>query len=111
MKELVIVGSTLAALSTIAALPAYAAKPHENDALVMRHSSISLMQAVQTAEQHIHGKAVRAELEQGKQGWVFDVEVVAGNTVYDVAIDASKGTVLTSVQDKSDQDDTWDKKD
>lgn len=111
MKKLARIGVTLVALSTVGALAAYAAKPQENDALITRHATISLTQAVQTAEQQTHGQAVRAELEHGKQGWVFDVEVVTGNAAYDVAVDAVKGTVLASVQDKADHDDARDKED
>ena len=111
MKKLVKIGATLVALSTVGALAAYAAKPQENDALITRHAAISLAQAVQTAEQQTHGQAVRAELELGKQGWVYDVEVAAGNAVYDVAVDATKGTVLASALDKNDHDDGQDKED
>lgn len=111
MKKLVKIGVVFVALSSVGALAAYAAKPQENDALITRHAAISLTQAVQAAEQQVHGQAVRAELEHGKKGWVFDVEVVAGTTTYDVAVDAAKGTVLASAQDKADHDDSQDKQD
>jgi uncharacterized membrane protein YkoI len=111
MKKFVKIGVTLAALSSFGALAAYAAKPQENDALITYHAAISLTQAVQTAEQHVHGQAVQAELEHGKQGWVYDVEVVSGTSVYDVAVDADKGTVLASQLDKADHDDAQDKED
>lgn len=111
MKKFVKIGVTLAALSSFGVFAAYAAKPQENDALLTHHAAISLTQAVQTAEQQTHGQAVRAELEHGKQGWVFDVEVVAGNSTYDVAVDAAKGTVLASAQDTVDHDDAQDKED
>jgi hypothetical protein len=42
-----------------------------------RKAKISLTQAVTVAEQHANGKA-RAEYENSKQGWVYDVEVVSG---------------------------------
>lgn len=111
MRKLVKIGVTFAALSTIGVLAANAAKPQENDALITHHANISLTQAVQTAERQAHGKAVRAELEHGKQGWVFDVEVVAGNAVYNVAVDAAKGAVLASSKDPVDHDDAQDKED
>lgn len=111
MKKLVKIGATFIALSTVGALAAYAAKPQANDALITHHATVSLTQAVQTAEQQVHGKAVRAELEHSKHGWIFDVEVVADNTSYDVAVDATKGTILASAQDKADHDDSRDKQD
>ena len=43
--------------------------------------------------------------------WVYDVEVVANDSTYDVAVDATKGIVLVSVLDKTDHDDTQDKED
>lgn len=90
---------------TAAAGAAYAtAGSEENDALAIAKAKIPLSQAVSAAEQHVHGKASRAEFEHAKQGWVFDVEVVNGAKVYDVRIDADKGTVLSSAEDKGDRD-------
>jgi uncharacterized membrane protein YkoI len=62
-----------------------------------------LVTAVTTAEQHVQGKAVRAEYEQQKSGqWVYEVEVSARSGVFDVKIDADKGTVIASTADKAD---------
>jgi uncharacterized membrane protein YkoI len=68
-------------------------------------------QAVTVAEQHANGKASRAEYENSKQGWVYDVEVVSGAKVFDVRVDADKGTVISSAEDKADHDDDHDKQD
>lgn len=111
MKQTTKLGIAIIALSTIGALAAYAATPQENDALITRHAAIPLSQAIQSAEQHAHGRAVRAELEHGKHGWVYDVEVVANGSTYDVAVDAAKGIVLVSVPDKTDHDNIQDKED
>ena len=64
-----------------------------------------------TAEQHAQGKASRAEYEDSKQGWVYDVEVVSGSKVFDVKVDANKGTVLSSAEDDADEDGDGDKND
>ncbi len=56
-------------------------------------------------------KASRAEYENSKQGWVYDVEVVSGAKVFDVRVDADKGTVISSAEDKADHDDDHDKRD
>lgn len=83
----------------------------ENDALAIGKAKISLTQAITVAEQHVNGKAVQAEYEHTKAGWAYDVEVASGANVFDVRVDADKGTVLSSTQDKIDQDDSHDKRD
>jgi uncharacterized membrane protein YkoI len=91
---------------------AYAAKGDiENDALAISKAKISLNQAVTVAEQQTNGKAARAEYENTKQGWVYDVEVVSGTKVFDVRVDATKGTVIASAEDKVDHDEDHDKQD
>lgn len=78
-----------------------------NDALNAPAAGISLSQAVTAAEQHVTGKATRAEYEQSRvRGqWVYDVEVVVGAKVYDVRVDATTGSVLSSTEDAADRDD------
>ena len=83
----------------------------ENDATAISKAKIPLVQAVTMAEQHANGKASHAEYENSKHGWVYDVEVVSGSKVFDVRIDADKGTVISSAEDKADHDDDHDKQD
>ncbi|MFT3717118.1 PepSY domain-containing protein [Pseudorhodoferax sp.] len=83
---------------------AYADRHLENDALAITNAKTSLVQAVATAEQHVNGKATRAEFEHTLQGGLYDVEVVSGGKVFDVTVDADKGTVLSAVEDKGDRD-------
>jgi uncharacterized membrane protein YkoI len=91
---------------------AYAAKSSvENDAMAINKAKIPLTQAVTAAERHANGKASRAEFEHSRQGWVYDVEIVSGPKVYDVKVDADKGTVISSSEDKADHDDDGDKED
>lgn len=98
--------SLLAAAIAAAGTVAYAAQGNmENDAMAIGKAKISLVQAVTTAEQHASGKAAKAEYENSKHGWVYDVEVVSGAKVFDVKVDADKGTVISSAQDKADHDD------
>jgi uncharacterized membrane protein YkoI len=104
--------SLLVAAIAAAGTVAYAAQGGmENDALSITKAKIPLAQAVTTAEQHINGRASRAEYENSKQGWVYDVEVVNGAKVFDVRVDADKGTVISSAEDKADRDDDHDKQD
>jgi uncharacterized membrane protein YkoI len=83
----------------------------ENDAMAIAKAKIPLAQAVTVAEQHANGKAASAEYENSKQGWVYDVEVVSGAKVFNVKVDADKGTVIASSEDKADRDDDHDKQD
>jgi uncharacterized membrane protein YkoI len=104
--------SLLVAAIAAAGTVAYAAQGGmENDALSITKAKIPLTQAVTTAEQHVNGRASRAEYENSKQGWVYDVEVVSGAKVFDVRVDADKGTVISSAEDKADRDDDHDKQD
>ena len=106
-SKIAIVTTVLAA----AAAMAYAAKSMENDATAVNQAKITLIQAVTAAEQHAGGKAVRAEYELTKAGWVYDVEVVSGIKVLDVRVDADKGMIISSVEDRGDRDDDDDKQD
>lgn len=102
----------LAASATMIGTLAYAAQGGiENDAFAIVKAKTSLSQAVTLAEQHANGKAARAEYENSKHGWVYDVEVIAGGKVFDVTVDADKGTVISSTEDKVDRDDDQDKDD
>lgn len=99
------------AIATTGAV-AYAAKGGmENDAQAISKAKIPLIQAISIAEKQVNGKASRAEYENSKQGWVYDVEVVSGTKVFDVRVDADKGTLISSAEDKADHDDDHDKQD
>lgn len=104
--------SLLAVVIAAAGTVAYAASDKiENDATAITRARIPLAQAVTTAEQHVNGKAAHAEYENSKAGWVFDVEVVTGSQVFDVKVDADKGTIISSTEDKADRDDDHDQDD
>jgi hypothetical protein len=55
------------------------------------------------------GRAGRVRAFQASLG--YDVEIVSGAKVFDVRIDANKGTVISSAEDKVDHDDEGDKED
>ena len=92
----------LAAAITTLGGAAFAAKPGENDAMVINQAKVPIAQAISAAEKAHGGKATKAELEHSKQGLIYEVEVVAGAKVFDVKVDADKGSVLSSTEDKSD---------
>lgn len=102
----------LAVLSTLAVIGSvYAATVTENDAAAIAGAKIDLSQAVTAAEQHVGGKASRAEYERRKGQWVFDIEVVKGQSVMDVKVDAANGKVIEARADRDDQDDAGDRAD
>lgn len=98
--------SLLAVVIATAGAGAYAAKANaENDVATIAQAKTSLIQAISAAEQHANGKATHADYEKSRQGnWVYDVEVVSGAKVFDVRVDADKGTVISSAEDKEDHD-------
>lgn len=104
---------TLIVLAVAAASAlAYAAHGEaNNDAQAISKAKLSLVQAVLLAEQHAHGQASRAEFEQARAGWVYDIEVVSGEKVFDVKVDPDKGAILSSVEDSGDHDDYHDRRD
>ena len=102
----------LAIVIAVTGSVAYAAKDNqENDAAAVTHAGIPLSQAVSMAERYVNGQASRAEFESTKQGGVYDVEVVSGAKVFDVRIDAAKGNIIDSSEDKTDQDNGGDPED
>ncbi len=94
-----------AALVVAGGATAFAAQTAGNDALAVNQATVTLTQAIAAAEQQAGGRASKAEYEHSKaHGWVYDVEVVSGAKVFDVKVDAQKGTVLASTLDTADHD-------
>lgn len=93
------------------AVAAYAAKNVESEATIVSQAKISMSQALSVAEQHANGKASRAEIEKTKAGLAYDFEVVSGSKIFGVRVDADKGTVISSAEEKSDHDDEGDQQD
>lgn len=108
--------TTLAAIALLAitagAGSVYAAQfddqSGENDALVITNVKVNLGQAVTTAEQQVGGKASHAEFEHHHGRPAFDVEVVKGNRVMDVKVDAVNGRVISARADQADHEDEHD---
>lgn len=85
----------------------------ENDAIAdLEKATITLTQAVGTAEAHAQGRATKAELDGDRGTVVYEIEVVTSdNKVLDVTVDAANGKVLSSKQDQVDRSDEADEKD
>ena len=111
MRQKIYVAAFVSLTAIAIGSAAYAAKSAENDALAISGATIGLTQAITAAEQHVGGKASKAEYEQHKGQWVFDVEVVKDKQVMDVTVDATSGKVIAAIEDKADHDDGHDKAD
>lgn len=76
----------------------------QNEVMVnLAQAKISLAQAVATAEQHVGGKASRAELENENGRVVYGVEVANNTKTTDVKVDATDGRVVSAQVDQADK--------
>lgn len=76
-----------------------------NDAVTsLAQATITLDQAVRAAEQHAGGRATKAELERHQGKAAFEVEVVNGQAVSDVVVDATDGSILANTADRDDHE-------
>lgn len=103
MRNTLLVTVAVTGLTLGTAGAVFAESPSENDALGITKTPISLTHAITSAEQHVGGKASRAEYEQEGGRPVFDVEVVKGKDVMDVKVDPTSGKVISAAADKIDQ--------
>lgn len=73
-----------------------------NDALAAAQAKVGLTQAIAAAEQHVGGKATKAEFDDELGQTRYEIEVVKGQQVMDVKIDATSGAVLSAKADSVD---------
>ena len=96
--------SAFAVLTAVALGTAYAENSMENDARTLQQAKISLTQAIAIAEQHVGGKAIRAELEDENGTLVYGVEVGSGVQTTDVKVGMSDGKILSAQADHEGED-------
>src|SRR3981081_1694064 len=73
----------------------------QNDAAAeLAHASISLVQAITTAEPRPAGRPAHAELENETGRLVYGVEVTDGAKTTDVKVDATNGKVVSAQADE-----------
>jgi uncharacterized membrane protein YkoI len=90
---------SVSALSRPAAISA-------SDTVAVPYAPISLDAAVAAAEKYVHGNAVYADYQKRKDGlWAYEIEVRSGARIFEVIVDAEKGTVIASTEGKADADD------
>lgn len=105
MQHKIIIPALLMAAGVVTAGGlAYAQKSNltQNDATAMQQAKISLAQAVTTAEQHVGGKASRAELQNENGRLVYGVEVAGNGQTLDVKVNAIDGSVVSVQADQGD---------
>ncbi len=78
--------------------PVAFAAPDKEDAQALRSASVSLTQAIETAEKQGKGKALEAEFDTENGAGRYEIKVLAGQTVTEYAIDARSGQVVGSEQ-------------
>lgn len=95
MKSLLFAVSLLAAPSTFA---------RDNDAAEyayqLSQAKISLIDALTAAEAEAKGTAVSGELDSSQGKVVYEVEVLAGQKIFDVKVNAVDGTILSIKEDR-----------
>ncbi len=97
----------LVGVATLGAAVAFASsgvREHDNDAAELARAKVGLTQAIATAEQHVQGKAIRAEVEDENGTLVYSVEVVKSNQVTDVKVNCDDGRLLSAQADPSDHE-------
>jgi uncharacterized membrane protein YkoI len=60
-------------------------------------AKVSMVDAINAAQQHSQGRAIRAEYEQQKDGkWAYEIKVASGTALTEVKIDANDGAVVST---------------
>ena len=76
------------------------ARKSEYEDKLPRRGSITLTQAIETAEKETGAKTVEADLDGKHSGLVYEIELLGNDTRYDVDISADDGKVLRKDEKK-----------
>jgi hypothetical protein len=96
-KRAVIVGTLIAFTTGLtAASVALAIGEHNRAPVDASKATVTMSQAVATAEQQAGGKATRAKLENETGKLLYEVKVAAKDKVTEVKVDATDGKILAS---------------
>lgn len=107
MRKTSIAATAFAATTALVAVAAFAAtrQPEpDDDYAALSAAKITLTQAITAAEQHVQGRAIKAELENENGKLVYEVEVVKQNMATDVKVDSADGRILSAKADPQDED-------
>lgn len=107
MRKTSIVAAVLATTTALVAVAAFAVarQPEpDDDYAVLSAAKVTLTQAIAAAEQHVQGRAIKAELENENGKLVYEVEVVKQNMATDVKVDSADGRIVSAKADPRDED-------
>lgn len=74
----------------------------DSDAQRARAATVSMADAIATAEQSKNGKAFEASIDDSRSGDYYEISVAVGAQVFEVDIDAESGEVLREREDNDD---------
>ena len=96
-KRALIVGTLLAfATGMTAASAAMGKGEHDRAPIDVSKATVTMSQAVATAEQQAGGKATRAKLENETGKLLYEIKVASKDKTTEVKVDAQDGKVLAS---------------
>jgi uncharacterized membrane protein YkoI len=97
---------TAAAIFLSASALAGTATLSTKHAVAVPYAANSLAAAVTAAEKRLEGQAIGVDHEQQEDGrLVYEIEVRNGSNVFDVEVDADKGTVIAPAEGRPGADD------
>src|SRR5215468_7572152 len=93
-KRALVVGTVLAFATAITAASALAMGEHNRAPVDVSKATVTMSQAIATAEQQAGGKATRAKLENETGKLLYEVKVAGKDKTTEVKVDATDGKVL-----------------
>lgn len=97
-------GGGLIFASATAALAAEHPAPENNAIRDSQAAKISLSDAIARSQKKFGGKAVKAELEDDEGPLAYEIELVTGQDIREIRVDAVSGIVLSNTPYESDDD-------
>ena len=95
-KHALIVGTLIAFTTGMTAASVALAHEHDRTPVDASKATVTMSQAIATAEQQAGGKATNAKLENETGKLVYEVKVAGKDKVTEVKVDATDGKVLAS---------------
>lgn len=87
-------------LSALIILPLHAFGSEQEEIAMLDQSAITLTDAIESAESHLGGRALSAEIEDDSFSPRFEVTLTKDGKVFDVEVDGESGKVLGVREDR-----------
>ena len=98
-KRALMVGTLVAFATGMTAASAAGRGEHDGAPIDVSKATVTMSQAIATAEQQAGGKATRAELENETGKLLYEIKVAGKDKVTEVKVDATDGKVVASGAD------------